>query len=230
MCNPSRASLLTGLRPDSTRVWDLDTHFRDTIPDAVTLPQRFMNNGYHCAAIGMIYHNTLPDPKSWSEPRMTIPGYPYDPDAVYRDEDNREYLDRRKAEITAAGRQERHRDEQRTNEFKENYSVRAGGESVNSGLKRSTGMGRVRTRGLPRVRLAVMLRCAGWNIMRALAILKKRGMRDYATLNTMISRWCAACCRLFSMYNRPRIVMRPFVPSLRKNPHRYAIGHMSIAA
>lgn len=111
VCNPSRASLLTGLRPDSTGVWDLHTHFRDTIPDAVTLPQRFMHNGYHCAAIGKIYHNTLPDPQSWSEPRMTIPGYPYDPDAVYRDEDNLEYLERRKAAITAAGRQERHIDE-----------------------------------------------------------------------------------------------------------------------
>ena len=110
VCNPSRASLLTGLRPDSTRVWDLDTHFRDTIPDVVTLPQRFMKNGYHCAAIGKIYHNTLPDPQSWSEPRMMIPGYHYDPDAVYRDKDNMEYLERRKAELIAEGRQNKHID------------------------------------------------------------------------------------------------------------------------
>jgi hypothetical protein len=70
------------------------------------------------------------------------------------------------------------RAEQATDAFKENYAIRAGGESVNSGLKRRTGMGRVRTRGSPRVRMAVLLRCAGWNMMRALAALKKRGIRD----------------------------------------------------
>ena len=70
------------------------------------------------------------------------------------------------------------RAEQATDAFKENYAIRAGGESVNSGLKRKTGMGRVRTRGSPRVRMAVLLRCVGWNMMRALAALKKRGIRD----------------------------------------------------
>ena len=70
------------------------------------------------------------------------------------------------------------RAEQATDAFKENYAIRAGGESVNSGLKRRTGMGRVRTRGQPRVSMAVLFRCAGWNVMRALAALKKRGIRD----------------------------------------------------
>jgi arylsulfatase A-like enzyme len=107
VCNPSRASLLTGLRPDSTRVWDLWTHFRDTIPDVVTLPQQFKANGYYSAAIGKIYHNDLPDPLSWSEPRIMIPAFPYDPDAVYRDEDNVDFLERRKAEIIEEGRRER---------------------------------------------------------------------------------------------------------------------------
>lgn len=66
------------------------------------------------------------------------------------------------------------RAEQATDAFGENYRIRAGGESVNSGLKRRTGMGRLRTRGSPRVRMAVLLRCAGWNMFRALAALKKR--------------------------------------------------------
>ena len=68
VCNPSRASLMTGLRPDATRVWDLVTHFRDTIPDVVTLPQHFRSHGYYAVAYGKIYHNSLPDPKSWDEP------------------------------------------------------------------------------------------------------------------------------------------------------------------
>ena len=68
VCNPSRASLMTGLRPDSTRVWDLVTHFRDTIPDVVTLPQHFKKHGYEAVAYGKIYHNPLPDRQSWNEP------------------------------------------------------------------------------------------------------------------------------------------------------------------
>ena len=38
---PSRVSLMTGLRPDTHRVYDLSTHFRDTLPNVTTLPQRF---------------------------------------------------------------------------------------------------------------------------------------------------------------------------------------------
>jgi iduronate 2-sulfatase len=47
---------MTGLRPDSGRVWDLQTHFRDMNPDVVTVPQHFMNNGYHSEGMGKIYH------------------------------------------------------------------------------------------------------------------------------------------------------------------------------
>jgi len=68
VCNPSRVSIMTGLRPDSTRVWDLATRFRHTIPDAVTLPQYFMKNGYDAVSFGKIFHNPWPDNESWSEP------------------------------------------------------------------------------------------------------------------------------------------------------------------
>lgn len=68
VCNPSRVSLLTGLRPDSTRVWTLDTRFRHTIPDAVTLPQFFKEQGYSTVGFGKIFHNPWPDNVSWSEP------------------------------------------------------------------------------------------------------------------------------------------------------------------
>ena len=43
LCNPTRASIMTGKRPDEIKVYDLDRHFRDTYPDIVTLPQAFMN-------------------------------------------------------------------------------------------------------------------------------------------------------------------------------------------
>jgi arylsulfatase A-like enzyme len=102
---------MTGLRPDSIRVWDLQTRFRDTLPDVVTLPQYFMQHGYHTAAIGKIYHNTIPDSLSWSEPKLHIAGYPFDPDAVYRHPDNVAIQEARKAGIIEAGRQDRYIDQ-----------------------------------------------------------------------------------------------------------------------
>ncbi len=110
VCNPSRASLMTGLRPDSLRVWDLWTDFRETTPDVVTLPQYFMQHGYHAAVVGKIYHNVFPDTLSWSEPKMYIPGFPFDPDAVYRHPENIAIQEARKAEIIAAGQQDRYID------------------------------------------------------------------------------------------------------------------------
>ena len=69
VCSPSRLSLLTGRRPDTIRVWDLATHFREAIPGIVTLPQHFRNQGYHTLSIGKIYHGSgkpSKDPPSWS--------------------------------------------------------------------------------------------------------------------------------------------------------------------
>lgn len=99
VCNPSRASMLTGKRPDELSVWGLDKHFRESNPDAVTLPQHFMANGYHTAAIGKVYHNDKLDPASWSEPRLVVPGFPYDPDCVYVDNHELEWLEQKKDEL-----------------------------------------------------------------------------------------------------------------------------------
>jgi arylsulfatase A-like enzyme len=68
VCSPSRTSVMTGLRPDSTKVWDLVTHFRATQPDAVTLQQNFKNHGYFVQGMGKIFHGKLDDKPSWSVP------------------------------------------------------------------------------------------------------------------------------------------------------------------
>jgi iduronate 2-sulfatase len=67
VCSPSRTSLMTGLRPDSTQVYDLVTHFRETVPDVVTLPQLFRKNGYRTVSVGKIFHGNLDDAPSWDE-------------------------------------------------------------------------------------------------------------------------------------------------------------------
>jgi iduronate 2-sulfatase len=77
VCSPSRTSLLTGRRPDTTKVYDLVTHFRTHLPDVVTVPQHFKNNGYHSQGIGKLYHAGYDDAKSWSVPHTVggAPGY-----------------------------------------------------------------------------------------------------------------------------------------------------------
>ncbi|MBI1257030.1 MAG: sulfatase-like hydrolase/transferase [Chloroflexi bacterium] len=90
VCNPSRASLMTGFRPDTIKVWDLKSHFRQEVaaelrdlpqftsgthfrqekPEVVTLPQYLRQHGYHAQSIGKIYHGSpeAQDPESWSVP------------------------------------------------------------------------------------------------------------------------------------------------------------------
>lgn len=83
LCGPSRASLLTGRRPDNTRVLGNNIDFRDALPDAVTLPQLFKNNGWWTVREGKMYHMNVPkevtlnrfqDPPSWNV--STSPGGP----------------------------------------------------------------------------------------------------------------------------------------------------------
>lgn len=78
VCNPSRASFLTGLRPEQTGVTDNNTLLRGKLPDVVTLPQLLRASGYYCAAFGKLFHlgggreagarqRWMDLPKSWDE-------------------------------------------------------------------------------------------------------------------------------------------------------------------
>ena len=76
ICAPSRVSLLTGLRPDLTEVWDLETQMRDKNPNILTLPQYFKENGYSTVGMGKIFDNRSVDRKldqrSWSQPYIKV--------------------------------------------------------------------------------------------------------------------------------------------------------------
>lgn len=65
LCNPSRASLLTGRRPSTTGVIGNRTNFRDAHPGWVSLPQLFRQNGYISVRAGKIFHGGIDDPKAW---------------------------------------------------------------------------------------------------------------------------------------------------------------------
>jgi arylsulfatase A-like enzyme len=89
VCSPSRSSLLTGTRPDTTKVWDLVTHFRDALPNVVALPQLFRQGGYFVQGMGKIYHPGFDDERSWSVPWQTptAPAYARVKTAEVKDED-----------------------------------------------------------------------------------------------------------------------------------------------
>jgi arylsulfatase A-like enzyme len=76
LCAPSRASFMTGVRPDTTRVTNLTANFRTALPDIQTIPQYFRRNGYFAGRVGKIFHQGVPgdigtsgadDPLSWDE-------------------------------------------------------------------------------------------------------------------------------------------------------------------
>lgn len=68
LCNPSRAALMTGLRPSTSGVYDNNQPFRQSkAKDAVTLAQHFRANGYRAIGSGKIYHDAFPDPASWDD-------------------------------------------------------------------------------------------------------------------------------------------------------------------
>lgn len=81
VCGPSRASLMTGMRPDYTKVWDLKTRMRDINPNILAMPEHFKAQGYTTLAIGKIYDPRCVDKQydghSWSIPYKESAEYTY---------------------------------------------------------------------------------------------------------------------------------------------------------
>ncbi|NQZ78858.1 MAG: sulfatase-like hydrolase/transferase, partial [Ekhidna sp.] len=85
LCNPSRSSMLSGLRPSTLGINSLGENLREAHPDIVTLPQAFKEAGYFTGRSGKVFHQGVPDaiaqqsagaddPKAWDQ-AMDVPGY-----------------------------------------------------------------------------------------------------------------------------------------------------------
>ncbi|MDA1067304.1 MAG: sulfatase [Verrucomicrobia bacterium] len=102
VCMASRYNLMLGSRSSSTGFYSFGTQFRDVYPDAVTLPQHFINNGYVAHSMGKVFHighGNTNDDASWS--------VPHHPDKVIDyvlPESNHRELTREEGLFTNAGR------------------------------------------------------------------------------------------------------------------------------
>jgi arylsulfatase A-like enzyme len=96
VCNPSRGSILSGARPDTTGVLDNQHFMRPLMPDVVALPQHFKNHGWHAVSLGKIYHHSLrepgEDPLSWSEQ----PWYRSQPSPTYFAKSSLDFIEQMK--------------------------------------------------------------------------------------------------------------------------------------
>ena len=104
VCNPSRASLLSGCRPETTKVVANNQPLRKLMPDVLTLPQHFKNHGYHTASVGKIFHHSATepgdDPLAWSEPSF----YNAPRTKSWHTPESLEVIRRRPQELAAAGK------------------------------------------------------------------------------------------------------------------------------
>lgn len=104
VCGPSRTSILSGLRPNSTGIFTNNTMIKEARPDVATLPKHFKNNGYHTLSLGKIYHHELDDPQGWSEPVWRPFGISYGW-RNYRRAENRALVRKLYSEIDAKKRE-----------------------------------------------------------------------------------------------------------------------------
>ena len=76
ICAASRISLMTGMRPDSTGVYDLQHPLNKTLPAAMSMPRFFKQNGYRTVSLGKIYHHSGDDKAFWDVlDACTMPTY-----------------------------------------------------------------------------------------------------------------------------------------------------------
>ncbi len=68
LCSPSRISLLSSRRPPTSGIYQIGPTLRSKLPDVITLPQHFKQNGYTTRSLGKVFHVGIDDPPSWSEP------------------------------------------------------------------------------------------------------------------------------------------------------------------
>ena len=128
---------------------------------------------------------------------------------------------------------ERRLDERRrnetTDEFREHYNKRAGIEATNSGIKRRTGMSRLRVRGKKSVFHAIIMKVAGWNILQAARSEKMRGyVRGEMEKTKQSGQDALALCvlrgywRILTGYlpHETASCMRNLAATLRATPHR----------
>ena len=83
ICGPTRASIMTGMRPDFTKIWDLKAKIREVSPDIVTLPQYLISQGYSTQGIGKVFDSRNVDEQndklSWSVPYYKTDKKYYEP-------------------------------------------------------------------------------------------------------------------------------------------------------
>ena len=95
VCGPTRASIITGMRPDYTKIWDLKTQIRAVSPDIVTMPQYLITQGYSTQGIGKVFDprnvDANLDKQSWSVPyyktdkKYYVPGMGEPAEGRYQD-------------------------------------------------------------------------------------------------------------------------------------------------
>lgn len=87
LCGPSRVSMLSGRRPETTGIWRMQP-LQDVHPEFLTLPRHFRNNGYETVSIGKIYHHRKDDPEAWSVPAWVPDLSEFNSRIVYLDKDS----------------------------------------------------------------------------------------------------------------------------------------------
>lgn len=96
LCGPSRCCVLSGMRPGSTGIHENSAHVTTVVPEIITLPKFFQQNGWRTMSVGKVYHNVQDDFESWD---WRGDGYR----SNWADPAVKEYFDRRTEEGKAKG-------------------------------------------------------------------------------------------------------------------------------